>query len=136
MHEGSHGVLLPAPTVVGLLLVAHGMVHLLFIVPAAADPKYPFSLERSWLIPETARRCVAFVLMAAVVVGFLASALALWGVPGLAGAWSGITIAAAGSSLVLLVAFWDRELWIGVVISALLIAVALLRPSWMDALLP
>ena len=75
-----------ARIIVGLLLLAHGLVHLLYIAPAAADPKYPFSLERSWLLPETARRPVAFVLMTAVVVGFLASTLALWGVPGLAGA--------------------------------------------------
>lgn len=125
-----------ARIVVGVLLLAHGLVHLLFIVPAADDPKYPFSLERSWLLPEPARRPVAFVLMTAVVVGFLGSALALWGLLGLGGAWPGITIAAAGSSLVLLVAFWERQLWIGVLINVLLIAVALLRPAWTDALLP
>ena len=121
---------------VGLLLVAHGLVHLLILVPAADDPRYPFSLERSWVVPESARRPVALVLMTAVVVGFLASALALWGVPGLVGVWSAITIAAAAASLVLLVAFWDRQLVIGVLISALLIAVALLRPDWMDVVLP
>lgn len=121
---------------VGLLLVAHGLVHLLFLVPAADDPRYPFSLERSWVVPESARRPVALVLMTAVVVGFLASGLALWGVPGLVGVWSAITIAAAAASLVLLVAFWDRQLVIGVLISALLIAVALLRPDWMDVVLP
>lgn len=125
-----------ARIVVGLLLLAHGLVHLLYIVAAPADPKYPFSLERSWLLPEPARRAAVFVLITAVVVGFLASALALWGTPGLAGAWSGITVAAAGASLVLLVAFWDRQLWIGLLINVLFIAVALLRPAWTDALLP
>jgi hypothetical protein len=111
-------------------------VHLLYIVPAAADPRYPFSLERSWQLPETARRPVAFVLMTVVVVGFLASALALWGVPGLADAWSQITIVAAGSSLVSLIAFWDRQLWIGVLVKILLVTAALLRPAWVEALLP
>jgi formate hydrogenlyase subunit 3/multisubunit Na+/H+ antiporter MnhD subunit len=120
--------------VVGFLLLAHGLVHLLFLVPASADPKYPFTLQRSWLLPESARRPVAFVLMTVVIVGFLASALALWGVPVLAGAWSQITILAASSSIVLLIAFWDRQLWIGVLISALLIAAAL-RPTWIDTLL-
>ena len=94
--------------VVEFLLIAHGLVHLLFIVPAPADPKYPFSLQRSWLLPESARRPVAFVLMTVVIVGFLASALALWGVPVLAGAWSQINILAASSSIALLIAFWDR----------------------------
>ena len=95
---------------VGLLLIAHGVVHLLYLVPAAADPRYPFSLARSWVLPESTRRPVALALITAVVLGFLASAMAMWGVPGLAGAWSGITIAAAGLSLSLLVAVWDRQL--------------------------
>ena len=122
--------------VVGFLLLAHGLVHLLYLVPAAADPSYPFSLARSWLLPESTRRPVALVLIAAVVLAFLASALALWGVPGLAGTWAEITIVAASLSLALLVAFWDRQLWIGVLIDALLVAAALVRPSWVDALLP
>jgi hypothetical protein len=127
---------LSARIVVGLLLLAHGLVHLLYLVPAADDPKYPFSLARSWLLPESTRRPVALVLITAVVLGFLASALALWGAPGLSGAWSGITLVAAGLSLALLVAFWDRQLWIGVLIDVLLVAAALVRPSWVDALLP
>jgi hypothetical protein len=118
------------------LLLAHGLVHLLYVVPAAGDPTYPFSLARSWLLPESTRRPVALVLITAVVLGFLASALALWGVPGLAGAWSGVTIAAAIVSLVLLVAFWDRQLWIGILIDVLLVAAALVRPTWVVAPLP
>lgn len=125
-----------ARILVGFLLIAHGLVHLLFVVPAAADPRYPFSLQRSWLLPESARRPVAFVLLTAVVVGFLASALGVWGVPALAGIWFQVTIAAAGSSIALLVAFWDRQLWIGVLISALLIGAAFLHPTWIDTLLP
>lgn len=124
-----------ARSAVGFLIFAHGLVHLLYLVPAAADPKYPFSLARSRLLPESARRPVALVLITAVVLGFLAAALALWGVPGLAGAWSGITIVAAILSLALLVAFWDRQLWIGALIDLLLVAAAVVRPWWVDALL-
>ncbi|HYN29161.1 MAG TPA: hypothetical protein VES95_04735 [Dermatophilaceae bacterium] len=120
---------------VGFLLLAHGLVHLLYLVPDPADPKYPFSLTRSWLLPQSTRRPVALALITAVVLGFLASALALWGVPGLAGGWSGITVVAASLSLVLLMTFWDRQLWIGVLIDVLLAAAALVRPPWMDALL-
>ncbi len=127
---------LSARVVVGLFLLAHGLVHLLYLVPAAADRTYPFSLARSWLLPEPTRRPVALVLITAVVFGFLASALALWGVPGLSGLWSGITIVAAGLSLALLVAFWDRQLWIGVLIDVLLMAAALVRPAWVDTLVP
>jgi hypothetical protein len=125
-----------ARVVVGLLLLAHGVVHLLYLIPAAGDPRYPFSLARSWLLPQSARRPVALVLITAVVFGFLASALAVWGAPGLSGGWSGITIVAASLSLALLIAFWDRQLWIGVLIDVLLVAAAVLRPSWVDALLP
>ena len=125
-----------ARVVVGFLLLAHGLVHLLYLVPAATDPKYPFSLARSWLLPESARRPVALVLITTVALGFLASALGMWGVPGLTGAWSGVTIVAAILSLALLVAFWDRQLWIGVLIDVLLVAAALVRPSWVEALLP
>jgi hypothetical protein len=45
--------------VIGFLLVAHGLVHLLYLTPDV--PK--FSLDRSWLVPETASGPVAMVLM-------------------------------------------------------------------------
>lgn len=116
--------------VAGVLLVAHGLVHLLFIAPDADDPSYAFSLDSSWLLPAAARRPVAYVLMAAVVAAFGASALALWGVPGLSAVWPWITIVAAGLSLVLLIVFWDARLFIGVIISLVLIALAVARPKW------
>ena len=50
---------LSARIVVGFLLLAHGLVHLLYVVPAGSDPKYPFTLARSWLLPEPTRRPVA-----------------------------------------------------------------------------
>jgi hypothetical protein len=122
--------------VVGILLIAHGLVHLLYVAPVARDPGYPFSLDRSWLLPAALRRPVAVALLAAVVAAFLAAALAWWGVPGLAGAWSPITIVAASLSLVLLIAFWDARLWAGLAISALLLVLAALRPEWLEPYLP
>jgi hypothetical protein len=61
----------------GSLLLAHGLVHLPYLVPAAADPKYPSSLASSRLFPRFTRSPVALVLITAVAIGFLASALAL-----------------------------------------------------------
>jgi hypothetical protein len=122
--------------IVGILLIAHGLVHLLFIVPAASDPGYPFSLDRSWLLPGSARRPVAYVLMAAVVLAITLAALAWWGLPGLAGGWAGIVIPASALSLVLLIAFWDTQLIIGVVIDLLLIGVAVIQPSWLQSIRP
>ena len=119
-------------TVFGLLLVAHGLIHLLWFVPNE-DPKWPFRSDRSWL-PEASRRPVVVALVGLVVVGFVLLGLAVWGVPGLASVWPWLTVAAAAASLAVLVAFWDRQLVLGVVIDVALIVVALWRPAWTDVL--
>ena len=69
--------------VVGVLLLAHGLVHLLYLAPDVPE----FSIDRSWLLPASARRPVALALMAATVAAFTLAALAVWGVPGLSGIW-------------------------------------------------
>jgi hypothetical protein len=91
----------------GVLLVAHGLAHLLSMVPNSSDPKYPFSLDRSWPLPESARRPFAYVQMAAVVIAFVVAALAWWGLPVISALWARILVVAACLSLVLLIAFWD-----------------------------
>ncbi len=113
--------------VAGVLLVAHGLVHLLYLAPDTPE----FSLDRSWLVPSGARRPVAVALMVATVVAFVLLALAVWQVPGLVAAWPVLALVAAGVSLLLLVLFWDWHLVFGVVIDVLLIAGALLRPDWL-----
>ena len=114
--------------VIGVLLIAHGLVHLLYLT----DDVPEFSLERSWLVPESARRPVAIVLMWATVGAFALLGLAVWSVPGPAGAWPGIAIVASVLSLALLVAFWSWSLIFGVLIDVALIAVAVIRPEWTD----
>lgn len=114
--------------VVGVLLVAHGLVHLLYLAPDVSE----FSLERSWLVPEGGRRPVAYVLMALTVIGFLLVALAVWQVPGLTSAWPALTVVAAALSTVLLVLFWNGQLVIGLVINALLVLGAVIRPGWLE----
>ncbi|MGH8835906.1 MAG: hypothetical protein ACRDWG_13080 [Actinomycetes bacterium] len=94
-----------ARVVAGLLVLAHGLVHLLYLIPEANNPSYPFTLRSSWLIPQRSRLPVAVVLLAGTLLGFALLALALWGVPGLVDAWPVIAIAAALASLGLLVAF-------------------------------
>jgi hypothetical protein len=59
-------VVIVVRVVAGVLLLAHGLVHLLYLAPDVPE----FSLGRSWLLPEPARRPVARVLMAATVAGF------------------------------------------------------------------
>jgi hypothetical protein len=114
--------------VIGVLLIAHGLVHLLYLTDEVPE----FSLERSWLVPEKASRRVAMVLMWATVAAFALLGLAVWNVPGLAGAWPGIAIVASVLSLALLVAFWNWSLVFGVLIDVALIAVAVIRPEWTD----
>ncbi len=116
--------------VVGVLLIAHGLVHLLYLSEDVPE----FSLEDSWLVPESASRPVATVLMWATVAAFALLGLAVWGVPGLAGAWSGIAIVGSVLSLALLVAFWSWSLIFGVLIDVALIAVAVIRPEWTDTI--
>jgi len=120
--------------VAGLLLIAHGLVHLLYLTPAPDDERYPFTLRESWLVPVTARRPVAIFLVAATIVLFALLGLAVWGVPGLSGVWPALAVAAALSSLALLIAFWDAWLTIGVAIDVALIVIAVTRPGWTDAL--
>ena len=113
--------------VVGVLLIAHGLVHLLYLAPDT-----PFSLEKSWIVPEGSRRPVAYALMAATILAFLLVALALWGVPGLSTVWPVVTVVAAALSLVLLVAYWNTQLVFGVAIDLALISAAIIRPDWVE----
>ena len=53
----------------GVLLVAHGLVHLMWFAPND-DPAWPFRLDRSWLISETTRKPVAIALVSLTVAGF------------------------------------------------------------------
>lgn len=119
-----------ARIVVGVLLIAHGLVHLLYI----AEDVQEFSFAGSWLMPEPAKRPVGFALMSATVVAFALLGLAVWGVPWLAYMWPALTIAAATASLVLLVVYWDTRLVFGLALDIALIAVALTRPEWTQML--
>lgn len=111
---------------VGFLLLAHGLVHLLYLAPGVPE----FSLDRSWLVPETARRPLALGLIAATTIAFAMLALAVWGVPGLATAWPTFTVVACVISAVLLVLFWNVSLVFGLAIDIVLLAIAVTRPDW------
>jgi hypothetical protein len=119
-------------TVVGAFLVAHGLVHLLYL----ADDVPEFSVDRSWLVPGSARRPLALALVAATVVAFVVLAWVVWGLPGLTAVWPGLVVVAGLLSLVLLILFWNWWLVLGCAIDIGLIAVALIRPEWMERLTP
>jgi hypothetical protein len=117
-------------TVVGLLLIAHGLAHLLCFVTNADDPRFPFTITSSWLVPEPARRPVAVVLVSATVAAFALLGLAVWGVAGLAAIWPQLAVAGSAASLALLIAFWDTRLLFGIAIDVALIVLAVMRPGW------
>lgn len=119
--------------VLGGLLVAHGLVHLLWLAPSD-DPAWPFRLDRSWLVPQATRKRVAVVLIVIIVAGFALLGLAVWGVPGLTSIWPVVAIGAAVASLAALVLFWNHQLLWGVAIDVALIVVALWHPAWTDRL--
>lgn len=119
--------------VLGVLLVAHGLVHLLWFAPSD-EQAWPFRLDRAWLLPEATRKPVAVVLIAAIVAGFALLGLAVWGVPGLSSVWPILAIGASVASLAALVLFWDRQLLLGVAIDVALIVVAWWHPAWTDRL--
>lgn len=116
--------------VTGVLLIAHGLVHLLCLTPDV--PEFP--LDRSWLLPESASRPVAMVLMWATVAAFALLGPAVWGVPGISGMWPAIAVVASALSLALMVVVWSWSLVFGVLIDLALIAVVLIHPESTDAI--
>jgi hypothetical protein len=114
----------------GTLLLAHGLVHLLYL----ADDVPEFSIDRSWLVPGAARRPLALGLVAATIVGFLVVALAVWGLPGLSGWWPGVAVVACLLSMVLLGLYWDAWLMVGVAIDLAVLAVVVTHPDWVERL--
>jgi amino acid permease len=112
--------------VAGFLLIAHGLVHLLYLAPDVEE----FTLEDSWVMPNSASHSVGDVLMVVTAACFVLLGLAVWGVPMLTNAWPAIAIAAAVSSLALLIAFWDVHLAFGLILDLAIIVVAVMRPAW------
>ena len=114
----------------GGLLIAHGLVHLLYV----ADDVGEFTLDDSWLIPEASRHSIGVVLMWATVAAFGLLGFAVWGVPGLVSIWPIVAVVASLLSFVLLVAFWNWSLVFGVVIDVVVLCVAVLQPGWTERL--
>lgn len=114
--------------VAGALLIAHGLVHLLYLV----DDVPEFRLDGSWVVPGDAARPVGLPLLAVTIAASVLLGLAVWGVPVLAGLWPALATTAAASSLLLLAAFWDHHLVFGVAIDLVMVALAVLQPGWTE----
>ena len=120
------------------LLIGHGVVHALFVVPvpAAADggPDWPFDMAHSWAITGAGLnanmvRIIGVGLITAVVVGFSLAALSTVGILP-SGWWQPSVAVSAGTSAILLVLFFEPQLALGLGIDAVLLWVVAAR-VWM-----
>jgi hypothetical protein len=120
--------------VLAVFLVFHGLIHLGYFSPAPADPKYPFSLSKSWLVNAagldiSAAHTLAVVLGLAAVGGFALTGLAAAGIIIPQAWWLPLTVVASAASLLMLVIFWNNMLVLGIVIDVVLL-VAVLGFGW------
>lgn len=116
------------------LLVAHGLIHLLFLAPQPAraatvtGPAWPFDLGGSWLVVRgtdpSVVRTTGGVLLALTVACSVLGALAIVGVLIPGGWWSGLVVGAALASLGLLAIAFSSMLLVGVAIDLALVWLA------------
>jgi hypothetical protein len=87
-------------------------------------------VERSWLVPEGARRPVAIALVAITIAAFVLLGLAVAGVPGIRAIWPVLGVTGAVASALTLVLFWNTQLVAGLAIDAVVLVLALWQPAW------
>ena len=120
--------------VLGGFLLAHGLIHTLFVVPApattAGGAEWPFDLTQSWLVTSVGLdvnlvRVIGIALIGVVVVGLLLAALGTVGILVPSGWWPALVVGSAAASAVLLVLFLNPQLVLGLAIDAVLLWVVL-----------
>lgn len=117
-----------------IFLIAHGLIHLGYLTPAPADPKYPFSLSRSWVAAALGMNAYAVRLLGTALgitaaLGFVLTGLAVANVVVPLAWYLPLIVVASTASLVLLSIFWHNWLVLGVVIDVVLL-VALMGFGW------
>ncbi len=109
------------------LLVGHGLVHLMFVMPApaatASGSRWPFDIARSRALSgvgldASVVRLVGFALVAVVVTGLALAALSAVGILVPPGWWPATLVVSTLASAVLLVTFFDPQLVLGLGIDA------------------
>jgi hypothetical protein len=116
---------------VGLFLIAHGLIHLMFFSPAPPEPDkratWPFDRSASWLmtrigLPDPTIRAVGAVLSVITAVVFATAGL---GAAGLFGGWETLAQIAAISGLILLSLYWHLWLSLGIAINLVILILVL-----------
>jgi len=111
--------------VAGLFLIAHGLVHLLYLAPRPeGDPNYPFVPEGRWFsravgLQPSAAKAIAGTLAISCAVAFVISGIAL-----LANAelWESAAVVGSVISLVLMLLFFHPWLLLGIAIDTAIVA--------------
>lgn len=118
--------------VLGLFLIAHGLVHVMYVVPEPTQEQggleWPFHLDRSWALSglgDDVARTVGILLMVLTIAAFAVAGVALLADLGW---WSGAAIVAAAASSALLALFFHPMLVLGLAINLYVLSVAVL--SW------
>ena len=110
--------------VIGLFLIAHGLVHLAMYAPPAASDA-PFDPARSWVFRRRLRPLALVLAMIAAVILVVAGIGLLahqdW--------WQAVTVVGASASLAVLVLFFHPWLSLGVAIDVAMIWV-LTQTAW------
>lgn len=117
-----------------VFLLGHGLVHVMFAVPAPAAPapsgglEYPFDVTRSWLVTGHVAdvglvRALVFALVAATVIGYTLTALATVGVVVPSELWPTLLVASTLASGALMVIGLGPVLALGIAIDVALLLV-------------
>jgi hypothetical protein len=118
------------PWLLAALLLGHGLVHLLFAVPATPGADggnaWPFEMARSWAVTRAGLelglvRVIGAVLISVTVAAFALAALATVGVIVPSGWWQPAIALGAIASVATLVLFFDPQLVLGLGIDIVLL---------------
>ena len=106
----------------GLFLVAHGLVHLMYFVPAD-DAKYPMTAAKSWLVTRAGAslqvvQVVVAVLATVAAVGFVLLALSFWGLVVPTSWFQTIAVVSVVASMLLIIITWSNTFVVAVLIDA------------------
>ena len=134
-----HGLAL-GTWLVAAFLLGHGLVHIMFAVPAPAAPapaggmEYPFDATRSWLVTShiadvTVIRALVISLVVLTVVGYALTALATLGILVPSAAWPVLLVASTVASALLMVVGISPALALGVAIDAFLL-ILVVSAAW------
>lgn len=111
--------------VFGLLLIAHGLVHGLYLIPnkPKKDPKFPFFFEKSWFAKRSGKPGVLIgkSLTIFIITLFVLSGIILIGFSSFNYLWLAFALTAALASEILFILFWHKWLFIGFMINLIII---------------